>query len=505
MNAVNIIFPHQLFERSVLLENEFIIYLIEEHLFFKELSFHKKKIAFHRASMKSYEHYLKSIGKSVYYIESSHQLADIRNFKHEIDKQGIEQVNVIDPTDNWLQKRLKNTTKKCSLKVFDSLHFLNSTEDLSTFFRSEKKSFFQTTFYKAQRKKHKLLLDSDQKPLGGKWTYDAENRKKYPKSKTPPQVTRPKPSKFWDEAVTYTETHFTCNLGQLDEKCFYPIDFKGARMWLSDFLKTRFYDFGAYEDAMVKENYILHHSLLSPLMNSGLLTPREVINSSIKYAETENIPINSLEGFVRQVIGWREFIRGMYICKGSFSRTHNFWKFNHPIPQSLYRGTTGIEPLDHSIKTALKTGYCHHIERLMILGNFMLLCEFNPNGVYKWFMELFIDAYDWVMVPNVYGMCLFADGGTFATKPYIGGSNYIKKMSNYKRGSWEKCWDGLFWRFVIKQKSFFKSNPRTSMLAYSLDKMTPEKQEIHLQHANKFINNNFVWDDAMVIEEHATN
>jgi deoxyribodipyrimidine photolyase-related protein len=244
-----------------------------------------------------------------------------------------------------------------------------------------------------------------------------------------------------------------------------------------------------YEDAIVKEHSILNHSMLSPLINVGLILPGEVVNKSLAFARKEDIPVNSTEGFVRQIIGWREFIRGMYICKGSYSRTRNFWNFDRKIPESFYNGTTGIEPIDQTIKKILSTGYCHHIERLMVLGNFMLLCEFDPDEVYRWFMEMFIDAYDWVMVPNVYGMSQFADGGTFATKPYVGGSNYIRKMSNYARGDWEKIWDGLFWRFIEKHQDFFLSNPRTSMLVNTFNRMPEEKQRDHIKNAESFIQN----------------
>lgn len=224
-------------------------------------------------------------------------------------------------------------------------------------------------------------------------------------------------------------------------------------------------------------------------MNVGLIDPKKGLEISIAFAKKENIPINSTEGFIRQVIGWREFIRGMYETKGSYSRNKNFWEFDRKIPKSFYDGTTGIKPIDQTIRKILETGYCHHIERLMVLGNFMLLCEFDPNEVYQWFMELFIDSYDWVMVPNVYGMCLFADGGTFATKPYIGGSNYIKKMSNYEKGDWEKIWDGLFWSFVIKHQEFFSKNPRTKMLLFSLNKMNENQKQAHLDTSNKFLSN----------------
>ena len=223
------------------------------------------------------------------------------------------------------------------------------------------------------------------------------------------------------------------------------------------------------------------------MINIGLLEPLDVVLRAVHFAEKNNIPINSTEGFVRQIIGWREFIRGMYQCKGSYSRTKNFWSFKRKIPKCFYDGTTGIDPIDNTIKTILKTGYCHHIERLMVLGNFMLLCEIEPDDVYKWFMELFIDAYDWVMVPNVYGMSLFADGGLFSTKPYISSSNYIRKMSNYKCGEWCEIWDGLFWRFIIKNESVFKMNPRTNMMVNLFKKMEETKKIKHLKIAEDFL------------------
>ena len=177
----------------------------------------------------------------------------------------------------------------------------------------------------------------------------------------------------------------------------------------------------------------------------------------------------------------------MYETRGSDERTRNFWGFTKKIPKSFYDGTTGIAPIDQTIKKTLETGYCHHIERLMVLGNFMMLCEFDPDEVYRWFMELFIDSYDWVMVPNVYGMSQFADGGLMASKPYISGSNYLKKMSNYKKGEWQAVWDGLFWRFMDKHRGFFKKNPRLGMLVAMFDKMPQEKRQQHLENAAVYL------------------
>ena len=177
----------------------------------------------------------------------------------------------------------------------------------------------------------------------------------------------------------------------------------------------------------------------------------------------------------------------VYELKGSEERTRNYWGFSRKIPASFWQGNTGIPPIDETIKKVLDTGYCHHIERLMVLGNFMLLCEFDPDEVYRWFMELFIDAYDWVMVPNIYGMSQFADGGLMSTKPYISGSNYLMKMSDYEKGEWQTTWDGLFWRFMDKQRTFFLSNPRIGMLVHSFDKMTEDKQMAHLKFAKSYL------------------
>ena len=177
----------------------------------------------------------------------------------------------------------------------------------------------------------------------------------------------------------------------------------------------------------------------------------------------------------------------MYEARGSQQRTTNYWGFTRKIPHSFWDGTTGIEPIDSTIRKVLSTGYCHHIERLMVLGNFMLLCEFDPDEVYRWFMEMFIDAYDWVMVPNVYGMSQFADGGLMTTKPYISGSNYVMKMSDYRKGEWQAVWDGLFWRFMHVHRDYFTANPRLGMLVRSFDKMPSEKRRRHCDIADEYL------------------
>ncbi len=481
-----IVFPHQLFNGTPILKLKCDIYLVEEFLFFKHYKFHKQKIAFHRASMKSYANDLESKGHFVTYIDSTSSLSDVRQLIPHLLHEGVQSFHIIDPTDNWLEKHIKSVSTDVALTWYENPLFINSKEDLQPFFKPSKKKFFQTAFYKDQRKTHNILMVNGS-PEGGKWTYDADNRKKYPKGKTPPSIQFPELSEYHKEAIEYVQQNFETHYGELSDFVSYPIDHVSAESWLQQFFEFRFHEFGIYEDAIVKEEHFLNHSLLSPLINVGLLDPMYVIRTAIDYATAHEVPLNSTEGFVRQILGWREFIRGVYEVKGSEERTKNFWNFNRKIPKSFYDGTTGITPIDDVIKKVLKTGYAHHIERLMILGNFMVLCEFDPDDVYKWFMELFIDAYDWVMVPNVYGMSLFADGGLMSTKPYISSSNYIMKMSNYSKGDWQATWDGLFWTFMDKHREFFLSNPRLGMLIRTFNKMKPETKEGHFENAKKFM------------------
>jgi deoxyribodipyrimidine photolyase-related protein len=488
MSSTGIIFPHQLFEQNILVSTCSTLYLVEEWLFFRQYPFHKRKIAFHRASMKFYESYLQSKAIQVVYIDSFDELADIRNLIPFLKTEGVRAVQYIETTDYWLEQRIGQVSALNHIDIIKHAGplFLNTADEIAAYF-SNKKRMFQTDFYKYQRQCRNILIGDNQHPIGGKWTFDDENRLKYPNGKTPPIVDFLQPNHFCTEAIAYTNKYFPGNYGLLDTDFLYPTTFRESKKWLQTFFASRFSEFGVYEDAIVSNENILHHSVLSPMLNAGLLTPQYIIEEALQYAGNHEIPLNSLEGFIRQIVGWREFIRAVYQLKGKEERTKNFWGFTRKIPASFWNGTTGIEPIDRTIQKVLKTGYCHHIERLMVLGNFMLLCEFDPDEVYRWFMELFIDAYDWVMVPNVYGMSQFADGGLMSTKPYISGSNYLMKMSNYKKGVWQPVWDGLFWRFMHVHRDFFLQNPRLGMLVRSFDKMPGNKQEAHLNNAKQFL------------------
>ena len=488
MKTAILIFPHQLFEEHPLLNRNGILFLVEEYLFFKQFKFHQQKIAFHRASMKSYANQLAEKGKDFRYIEATDKHSDVRELIPFLNADGYEKILYMDPTDDWLDQRIKSSAEKegINIEVIPTKLFINKNVDKKGFFNPNKKKYFQTTFYKNERKRLDILME-DGKPKGGRWTYDDENRKKYPKSKVPPKIKFPEKDKYYDEAINYVKTNFSNNPGQLGEHPIYPIDHISSRVWMEEFFTQRFSEFGPYEDAIVADESYLNHSILSPLINTGLLTPEEVLNGALENAEKNKIALNTIEGFVRQIIGWREFIRGVYESKGREERTNNFWKFNRRMPASFYDGTTGILPFDITIHKVLKTGYCHHIERLMVLGNFMLLCEIDPDYIYQWFMELFIDAYDWVMVPNVYGMSQYADGGLMSTKPYISSSNYLMKMSDYPKGDWQDTWDALFWRFMHVHRDFFSGNPRLSLLLNTFDKMDKKRQAHLLELAEDFI------------------
>jgi deoxyribodipyrimidine photolyase-related protein len=489
-NVASIIFPHQLFREHPAVMPGRIVYLVEEWLFFHQYRFHQQKLLLHRATMRMYADYLIEQGYELQYIPATSEDCDLRKLLVSIASEGIRELHYADVVDDWLQQRLVTgaVEQEIKLKEYPSPNFLEDPADVADFF-DRRKSYKQTDFYIDRRKHHQILIDPAGKPVGGQWTYDVENRLKFPKDRSAPVVQLPGLNQYVREAQTYVSKNFGENYGSVQQPFpagFYPTTYGEADAWLEDFLTVRFADFGAYEDALVLEETILHHSVLSPLLNIGLLSPRQIIDAALD--RVDQVPLNSLEGFIRQIMGWREFIRITYARRGRSQRTQNYWGFSKKIPESFWNGTTGILPLDATIRKTIESGYCHHIERLMVAGNFMLLCEFDPDEVYRWFMEMFVDAYDWVMVPNVYAMSQFADGGGMCTKPYISGSNYLIKMSNFKKGDWQPIWDGLFWRFMHVHREFFLSNPRLGMLVRTFDKMAPEKQQQHLLAADRFLN-----------------
>ncbi|MGQ7844028.1 cryptochrome/photolyase family protein [Granulosicoccus sp. 3-233] len=485
-------FPHQLFARSpVVREDVEKICLVEESLFFGDerypLTFHRQKLAFHLATLDACEKRLKKRlpVERVHYTGKTDLLEILVK---RLAANGFKRLLVADVHDFELNRRLIGSCSGAGIQL-ESLAtpaFIN-TPDENHAYRHGRKRWFMADFYQWQRRRLNVLMDGEQ-PQGGQWSFDEDNRKKMPVSEI--SLIQPLPVKQRTlrirQACSLVDERFPGARGSL-ENWLYPTTHKGAVNWLQRFCTERFTKFGPYEDAMVQGQGFLHHSVLTPMLNTGLLTPREVLDTALAAQQEFDIPLNSVEGFVRQIIGWREFMRATYDDLGVNMRTSNHWGHYNPLPDGFYTAETGIAPIDDCIARVLETGYCHHIERLMLLGGFLFLCEVDPDEVYRWFMEMFIDAYDWVMVPNVYAMSQHADGGSITTKPYFCGSNYVLKMSNHKRGDWCDIWDGLYWRWIWKQRQALGSNPRWAVMCRAVEKMDPGKRQNHLNNAETYL------------------
>jgi deoxyribodipyrimidine photolyase-related protein len=480
-----IIYPHQLFlpAQHPALDLDRVVYLVEEPLFISEFGTHRQKMLLHRLSLLAYKAELETAGFSVQYVELTTK-ATTDNILAKIASDGVTVMHIVDTTDNWLERRITTASQKYNFALvrYESPLFILTKDEAIKRFKDSGK--FMKKFYEKLRRDKNILLEDD-KPLGGKWSFDSDNRSKLPKN-----ISLPADITFLDSTeVTNAKAWLnTIESEQYGEpNVWVPYTRTAAKAYLVEFLEQRFAEFGTYEDAITTTHTRLFHSCLSPLINIGLLTPTEVIDKAIEYATKHNTPLNSLEGFVRQILGWREFIRASYESDGSQMRQQNFFGHTRTLPQSFWTAKTGLLPLDTSITTALTYGYNHHIERLMVLGNFMLLSQTNPEDVYRWFMSMYVDAYDWVMVPNVYGMSQFADGGSFATKPYISGASYLRKMSDYPKGDWEDTWTALYWNFINTHADFFSKNYRLSMMPKLLEKMDSTKKSAHLKIARDFL------------------
>ncbi len=480
-----VLFPNQLFSGHRAIDEANYVLLVEEARFFLDFQFNKKKLVLHRASMQAYKDYLESTGKQVRYVDF--QTAALPGFIQDfLSDKHFDKVTVFDPEDIILERVIDDlaNTKGLNVEVIDNPLFITSKTYIWEYFAGQKK-YHMSDFYIHQRQRLGIMLEDD-KPLGGRWSYDKQNRQRLGKDNKIPAIKKLDENKYITEACAYVEKFFGGNYGSCDDFIF-PITTDQANVWLDDFLANRFSHFGDYEDAIKYDEPFLYHSLLGQAMNIGLLNPADVIEKALKYSSANNITLNNLEGFVRQIVGWREFMRAIYVFHEKKLRLGNFWKLKRKLPQAFYNATTGIEPVDTVIKRVLKYGYAHHIERLMVLGSFFLLCEIHPDYVYKWFMEMFIDSYDWAMVPNVYGMSQYSRGGLITSKPYVCSSNYICRMGDFKKGSWCKIWDSMFWNFVDKHRKVFEKNARMKLLIYQLDKMDKDKLNTYKETANNYL------------------
>ena len=451
---------------------------------------HKSKIALFFMAMRSYRDELIASGYTVKYLNCNEDFATnyIAKLEQFIKKNNFNEIIFYEIEDKTFEAEILGLVKRLNLKYTElkSLMFMDDRQSFKEFCYG-KEFLLQANYYKKNRKRFEYLIEND-KPLGGKWSFDEMNRLKVPKDYLIPQLPKIPEHQEKNEIYKFIENNFQSHPGKLN--VYTPYTTSQALDWLDIFFKERFNDFGPYEDAIVENQHFLLHSVLSSSLNIGLLTPNLVLKKANEFAEKNNIPINSLEGFIRQILGWREFIRGVYQNYSNKMESTNFWGHKRKMLETWYEGTTGIPPLDDAIKGASEYGYTHHINRLMILSNVMNMSGIDPDEIYKWFMEMFIDSSEWVMVPNVYGMGTFADGGTFATKPYICGSSYMLRMSNFKKGDWCDIVDGLYWNFIERNREFFISNPRLSLMVRSLDKMKPDRKNLIYTAANQFIEKN---------------
>jgi deoxyribodipyrimidine photolyase-related protein len=487
MSAATVLYPHQLYTpKSAVLNKERPVYLVEESLFLTEFPTHRQKLLLHRLSLLAYQKELETLGFTVVYLDVR-EYPTTESIFTRLQTDGISEIHTPDTTDDWLERRITEHTATYGITrvTYPSELFILKEGFAERYLQSKR---HMAAFYKKMRLDFNILLEADKTPVGGEWSFDSENRKKLPKNiPLPPDLT------YFTNADTEAALTWLAELPGEHygiAAVWIPYTRTQAEAYLETFLKERFASFGPYEDAIDTAHVRLFHSTLSPLLNIGLLDPEAVVAAAISYAKKHEVSLPSLEGFVRQIIGWREFIRAAYVVDGRKMRSTNFFKHTRSLPKELWTGATGLPPLDTAISGALRFGYTHHIERLMVLGNFMLLAKTDPDAVYRWFMAMYVDAYDWVMVPNVYGMSQFADGGLFATKPYISGSNYLKKMSNYESGDWEELWTALYWNFITDHQDFFLKNHRLSMMPRLLIKMPTEKRVNYLKIATEYLKRN---------------
>lgn len=448
---MSLILPTQLFLKNKILKEPIFIY--EHPVYFTKYKYHKMKLVLHRASMKCYYDYIKKQYSDVTYINFNSKLP--ANFKN---------LTLYDPVDYEVIKELK----KYKITAIDTPAFLTKIDELQEYLDTGG-IYKQTSFYIWQRRRLNILMDKNNKPVGGKWTYDKENRNKYPSDFKDKKFASNK-SKYVIEAKKYIDKYFPDNYGEYD--LYLPIDHKGAKIHLKNFIKNKLECFGPYQDAVDNKVVFGCHSVLSPLLNIGLLTPSDVLEEIIKY-KTKHIA--SLEGFIRQLIGWREYMRMVYIYKHHELITNNYFKHDKKLSKEWYNGTFFIEPINDSIKKVLQYGYTNHIERLMYLGNTMLLMQIKPKEVHDWFMIMFIDSYHVFMEPNVYGMSQYSSNDVMVARPYFSSSNYILKMSSYKRGDWCDYFDALFYNFLNRNKSLSKIYAYAAIYKYWERKKDKEK------------------------------
>ena len=463
---------------------------------------HIQKIIGFFLAMRAFAKQLENEGHQVLYIklddqDNKHSISS--NLLYLIQKYNIEHFEYQLPDEYRLDEELKLFCQQLSITAqhIDTAHFLTSRAGVATFFKG-KKTYILEYFYRNVRKHYNLLMEQDGKtPLTGKWNYDQNNRKKLPK-----KIEIPPALHFRQEVgalVTMVNDQGIKTIGHIDEEDFsWPVTRAESLQLLDHFAQYQLANFGTYQDAMTTRHYLLFHSKLSFALNTKMLSPLEVVKRCIRQWEMQpdRIDIAQIEGFVRQIVGWREYMRGIYWAKMPDYAQLNYFQHKKPLPQWFWTGETKMMCLKHAIGQSLDHAYAHHIQRLMVTGNFALLLGVHPDELDQWYLGIYMDAIEWVEITNTRGMSQFADGGIVGTKPYVSSANYIHKMSDYcgqcyydrklKYGPRACPFNSLYWDFYDRHTELLKNNPRVSMMYRTWAKMDGEEKVKILEQADTY-------------------
>lgn len=423
-----------------------------------------------------------------------------KNLQHLIDTYKIKKGSFMEPDEYRLDESLEDAFKsfKIPYSKVSSEHFLTDRDEIEEMFPG-KSTILMENFYRKMREKHQILMDED-KPAGNQWNYDKENRNKLPKNHNPPEL------KVFhhdvSDIIKDIEATGIKTIGNLDSKSFlWPANRQEALDVLDYFLTSLLIHFGTYQDAMSNENWSLYHSRLSFALNIKLISPKEVIEAAENHwkSDKDAISLAQVEGFIRQILGWREYMRGIYWKHMPEYERLNYFNHQRSLPSYFWTGTTKMNCIHNAVNQSLDYGYAHHIQRLMVTGNFCLLTEIDPDEVDNWYLGIYIDAFQWVEITNTRGMSQYADGGIVGTKPYVSSASYINKMSDYcsnchynhkKRTGEQACpFNSLYWRFLNTHKDQLATNPRMSMMYRLWDKMDNSTQNDLTDQANFYLDN----------------
>jgi deoxyribodipyrimidine photolyase-related protein len=460
---------------------------------------HKKKIAFILSSMRHFADKLRGLKFNIEYVKLDDK-NNTQTFRTEIlrycNKYNINKVKITHPGEYRVLQDLYSLKKEnIDLQIIEDRRFLCSIDEFKDFAK-DKKTLLMESFYRQMRIKYNILMNQ-KKPIGGKWNYDTENRKPPIKGLKIPDHYQNCPDQITKNVIKLVNDKFSDHFGDI-EPFYFAVNRDQAISVLKQFIDERLENFGTYQDAMIENEDFMFHSHIGFYLNNGLLEPLEVIKLVEKEYKKGKVNINSAEGFIRQILGWREYIRGIYWLKMPKYKDLNFLNAKNNLPEFYWNGNTKMNCIKECIRNTKQNSYAHHIQRLMILGNFALITAIDPSKLNEWYLIVYSDAYEWVELPNVSGMVLFADGGILATKPYAASGSYINKMSNYckkcsykvneKNGKDACPFNYLYWNFLLKNKSSLCNNRRMSMIYRVLEKFNEDKIADITNDSQNFLN-----------------